>query len=310
MQLLVLLVSVLGCLAQTTTPPPAPPTPTQFPVLPNPALVSSLPQLDSSFLVFIAGGRGIALATALQYAALGAHVTITTRNIQTYDLSQIANTNINLVELHYGERSRGGARAFRVAQKYLDQHGRRPDVLVQSALTIYNGIRYDYDSDTLEYVNKMYFSDPTELENVFLANDATARPMKILYVSSYAGYVQPPYYQTLYNERQFAVLQHVRSMRAALRYPNTEFLATLCTFTNTSAMDTSVNPSADAGDYAQQQFQAIFKVLLRTRGFPPALVGSAVVQATLLRAQLNYETMFDASGGYSVTSLVFYQLFM
>ena len=187
--------------------------------------------------------------------------------------------------------------------------GRRPDILVHGALTIYNGIRYDFTADQLDYVNRMYFVDPIELENQFLARDATSRPMKVLYISTYAGWAQPPYYQTLYNERAFGYIQNVRAMNSALRFPNTEWLATLCVFTNTTAMINSENPSADAGDYAAQQFQTVFIRTLALAGVPPAYVASAVVHATLLRAQLGYETIFDASGPYSATTPGLYALF-
>lgn len=275
--------------------------PTQYPVLPNSSL--TLPTLNRSVNVLITGGKqqSIALATALIFDSLGATVTITTRNPSTYNYALIAGTNINVIGLDLGGRSDPTKRAKRVAKNYRQTYGKNPDIYVHSALTIANGDPYDYESDDLEYFYRQYVVDPMEIEREFLSHNDPTQQVKVVYVTTYAGIVYPPYYQTLYNERARFLLDRLEASNAAIRFPNWEYLATLCVFTNTTAMINSVNPSAEAGDYAQQQFQTIFTGLLATLGLPASYVGNAVAQAALLRSQLNYETIFDASGPYSAS---------
>lgn len=56
-----------------------------YPVLPQENL--SLPKLTKETLVLVIGGRGIAKAVALQFYALGAIVSVTSRDPQKYDRS-------------------------------------------------------------------------------------------------------------------------------------------------------------------------------------------------------------------------------
>ena len=93
-----------------------------FPGLPNPAL--SVPaQNASNCLVLVTGGTGqsIALATALQYNALGCAVTVTSRNPKSYNKALIAGTNIQLVGLDLGGRSGNKYRACTVGQNFMKQ---------------------------------------------------------------------------------------------------------------------------------------------------------------------------------------------
>ena len=143
--------------------------------------------------------------------------------------------------------------------------------------------------------------DPLYIEMKIIKNRDQNQPLKIGYVTTWAGISKPPYYQPLYNERASFLIERLHGHNSALLYPNVEYIATLCVFTNTSAMDKSVNPSADNGDIAQIKFQAVFKIALRLYGNPPAFVGKAMAQAVLLRKELEYETIFDASGVWSNT---------
>lgn len=287
---------------------------TQYPALPN--LNLTLPTLNRSTLVVITGGKydefqSIANAAALIYWQQGATVAITTRNLKTFDYKSIANTSIKVYCLRLGDHScKCDCRAYKFAQLIRERYGKNPDIYVNGALTIHNGDPLDYTSHELDNIFREYYTDPLEIERVFLENNNPNQQMKFLYIITWAGaLVLPPFYQTLYNERARFLLDRLEAQNAALRFPNVEWLATLCVFTNTSAMITSTNPSATrAGLCSQQKFQSIFTANLYNLGYPPSFVGLSVVQATLLRAQLNYETIFDASGVYSSNIPAFLQL--
>ena len=289
-------------------------TPTPFPVLPNPAL--TLPALTSDTLVFIAGGRykSIALATAQLFASLGAHVTATTRNPATYNRSALNGSNVEIIGLQFGNCVVPEYGAWNVGRAYVAKHGRRPDIYIDGALTIVNGLPYHMTPDLQASTYKEYLIDPFELEKVWLLDDASSRPMTVYYISSFAGWAQLPYFQTLYNTRAFYQWNNVRAMNSAKLFVNTQWLLGACVFTNTDAMTYSINPSAEpnllsrTGDYAAQQFQVIFKGLAVEIGIPPSVVALGAAQAILLRSAVNYETIFDVSAGESANTPAAYSL--
>ncbi len=156
---------------------------------------------------------------------------------------------------------------------------------------------------------KQYTIDPIAMEQEFLASDATAAKMTILYIGSLAAWSVPPFYQQMYNARAQVFMENVLSMGASNRFPNTEWLMTFCVFTNTSAMDTSENPSAmpgdltTTGDFAAQEFQRLFKIYLRTRGLPASFPAQGIVQAIEMRTALAGQKIFDVSGPYSSSGI-------
>jgi hypothetical protein len=126
---------------------------TQYPALPNSDL--TLPQLNRSVHVLITGGKSqsIANAAAIIFYQLGATVTITTRNLKTFNYSAIANTTIKVMCLRLGNHScKCNCRAYRFANLYRQTYGKNPDIYVHSALTIYNGDPLDYTSRELDFI--------------------------------------------------------------------------------------------------------------------------------------------------------------
>lgn len=308
--MLLLFLSLAAFIASQATPAPTSQN-TQYPALPNGNLI--LPALNKSVHVLLTGGKlqSISHATALIFWSLGATVTITTRNLKTFNYSAIAGTDINVMCLRLGSSScqTCHCRPYQMAELYRKKYGKNPDYYVHGALTIYNGDPLDYTTKELDSIFREYYSGPLEIERVFLQNNNPNQKVTVLYLTTFAGIVLPPWYQTLYNERARFLLDRLEAQNAALRFANWEWLATLCFFTNTTAMINSKNPSATrAGLYSQQQFQTIFTANLYNLGYPPEFVGLAAVQAMLLRAQLGFETIFDASGVYSASVPAFIQL--
>lgn len=278
---------------------------TQYPALPDPNLV--LPTLNRSTLVVITGGKNsraqsIANAAALQFYQMGATVAITTRNLKTFNYSSILNTTIKVYCLILGGDGcdKCDCTAFKFAHLIRERYGKNPDIYINAALTTYNGDLIDYTSKELNAIWREYITDPIEIERVWLENNNPNQPMKFLYVNSWA-FLSPPWYQNAYNLRQQQFFNRAQSLNAAARYPNVEFLQTLCVFTATNAMLDSVNPSATRAHLcSQEQFQIIFTAAVAA-GNSPSFVALAIAQATTLRAQLNYETIFDASGVFSAS---------
>ena len=234
-----------------------------YPKLPNDALV--LPQLNSSFFVLVTGGNNesIALATAKEFDALGASVIVTTPHLSTYNHSWLDGTNIRVLELELGRIGSGPGTVKGFWDTYYVIAGQQTRVYINSALTIANGNPEDYTDSQLEYYYRMSVIDPLQLEMKIIKNRDQNQPLKIGYVTTWAGISKPPYYQPLYNDKASFFIERLHGHNSALSYPNVEYVATLCVFTNTSAMDKSVNPSAVKGNIAQVKFQATFKFALR-----------------------------------------------
>jgi len=264
-------------------------------------------------LALVTGGKNesIALNVGLQLAALGMDVTLTTRNRRTYNFDLLTGTTIKVVQLVLGSSNNGLDSARRVAAQYKTDHGRRPDYFVHGAGQIVNGLYHDMTDEFHAWAYKMSVIDPIAMETEFLRDDATAAPMTVLDISSFAAWGTPPYYQQAYNTKSWIHRQKVEALDASLRFANTQWLMTMCVFVNTSSMDFSVNPSAEpgdltaTGDFAAQEFQRLFKGYARSRGVNPAVTAQGVVQALLARSQLNLTNhfVFDVSQGMGNAAL-------
>lgn len=290
-----------------TQPPP-------FPRLP----VSNLTLPDcTGKLALVTGGKNesIALQVGLRLASLGVQVTLTTRNKHTYNFGLLTGTTIKVVQLVLGSYNNGLDSPRRVASQFITDNGRRPDFLVHGAGQVVNGLYHDMSDEFHAWAHKMSVIDPIAIEQEFLRSDATAVKMTVLDISSFAGWGTPPFYQQQYNSKSWEHRQKVEAMATSLRFSNTEWLMTMCVFVNTSSMDFSVNPSAEpgdltvTGDFAAQEFQRLFKLYARTRGFPPALTAEGIVQALVARELLNLtqHVVFDVSQGLGSAGL--YQLY-
>lgn len=268
--------------------------PTPFTVVPVAGL--TLPSLTGK-LCFVDACRGIALQIALQMDTLGCAVTCTTRDLATYNRTQLAGSHVTLWALDYNTEPPFLGSPELVGAAYLLLHGRRPDLFVRDAERTYNGIWQSYNRTFAARAFREGFTGPYALQSVFLRNDATALPMQLGSVSSFAAWATPPFLQTPYNMMEAERLQNTRALAASQFYANTRCVVTMCVFTETQNMVQSVNPTAEAGDYAAQQFQVLFTEFIAELGIPPSVVAQGILQAMLLPGALNNDTIFDASGG-------------
>jgi len=227
------------------------------------------------------------------FFSLGATVSITTRDKETYDRTLIEGTTIRVFEYEHG-RNTGHVGTYRdLVKKYRHYHSRNPDVIYDCGLTVYAGYAIDYDEEHLNYAMGMYLTGPLLLEKEFLKFNDLSQPVTMVHQMSTAGFTAPPFFQTFYNLRHWYKWNHIIGSNAARVHPNWLHIGVACTDTNTTWFTDLYNPSAILGDESNIVFDQKLAAATPIKGIPPERVALAVAQAVYLRHELDDETLFQ-----------------
>jgi len=272
----------------------------KYPILPLVGV--TVPTVNSSTQVLIIGGRGIALATAKTFYALGATVSVTTRCKETYDMTQLAGTSIRVFEYEHG-RTAGHVGTYKdFVRKYRHYHHKNPDIIYDCGMTVYAGYVIDYDEEHLNYAMGMYLTGPLLLEKEFLKFNDPNQQVTLVHSLSTAAFTAPPFFQTFYNMRHWYKWNHIVGSNAAKVHPNWLHIGVACTDTNTTWFNNLYNPSALIGDEANIVFDEKLAAATGAKSIPPETVALAVAQAVFLRKELDDETIFQVPDLTGVTT--------
>jgi NAD(P)-dependent dehydrogenase (short-subunit alcohol dehydrogenase family) len=254
----------------------------QYPILPRSDL--ELPPLTKDTLFLAVGGRGIALAVALEFHRLGARVAVTTTDLETYDYTQLPDDG-SIVVFHLDYTNVFATEAgspHKFVDAYVKHFGRVWDMWHDGAMVVYEGFQAHYTVAELRDALDMYITGPTLLEQEFVKHMDPQRHYTVVYGLSSACLTAPPYVQALYVLRHQFVLNKIYGYEASQLYPNLRCRGVCCTFTSTQWFTNAINPSARAGDNAMIVYHEITAAMTPKIGVPTQTIATAVAQAALL----------------------------
>jgi len=253
----------------------------------SPAANATLPSLVGK-IGLITGCRGIALQVTLQSVALGATVVCTTRDTDTFDYTTVP-SSVNVWALDWCDKK--GVSKLRT--KWTKHFGRNPDFVDDNALQVYNGDQIAFTDDELDCQADMYINGGIRLEREFMVFNNLSVPMAWNTALSTAAKGHPPMFQEWYNAGKEFKTDHILGRNIDQKYPNIRFTGVGCVFVNTTISATSYNPSANAGDIAQIEFQAVTQYFAGLIGVSPSIVATAHLQALFLPALFGGQTILQ-----------------